>query len=381
MLFLSFFLWFSYSSKCLVINNKNKLDIIQNKQNLPVFVKFYDPFCFHCQHFAPTWEQFCNKNNGEKYFTAEVNCEEFGDICLDFGVRAYPGVIWIDNFQNRQVEFKKERTIEKLTEFANQQLSYVPEKNHENSFIFEYISKESDIYRTVMDVFESYTEYNLDLYPIQSNCYHLGFYEMDISYNYTCEYNSFDPENVKSFIEKHIFPYFFVLEDYKFKKIKELKNPLILFVFGKDQNQLSNLKIKLFTLKDQLNFAYLTYPNASNTIKKSLSIPNAKRPYCIFFDPQKGKFRGSYDIVTPYELIQWITKIKDLDNGWSFLSENSSISKQNGRDKFFYLSFFLYIACIMICLVVLIRSFLCACQRKKYQLFNVSPSADYMFKI
>lgn len=53
-------------------SSKELLDIRTSKE--PWFVKFYAPWCGHCQHLAPTWEKMANKLKG-KVNVAEVNCE------------------------------------------------------------------------------------------------------------------------------------------------------------------------------------------------------------------------------------------------------------------------------------------------------------------
>ncbi|KAK3905553.1 thioredoxin-like protein [Staphylotrichum tortipilum] len=55
----------------------------------PWFVKFYAPWCHHCQKMAPNWEQLAKEMKG-KLNIAEVNCDANSQLCKDMGVNGYP---------------------------------------------------------------------------------------------------------------------------------------------------------------------------------------------------------------------------------------------------------------------------------------------------
>lgn len=57
----------------------------------PWFIKFYAPWCGHCQAMAPTWDQMAKKLQ-DKLNIGEVNCEKERRLCKDVGVKGYPTI-------------------------------------------------------------------------------------------------------------------------------------------------------------------------------------------------------------------------------------------------------------------------------------------------
>lgn len=55
----------------------------------PWFIKFYAPWCPHCQRMAPSWKGMAREMKG-KLNIGEVNCDDEAKLCKDMGVRAYP---------------------------------------------------------------------------------------------------------------------------------------------------------------------------------------------------------------------------------------------------------------------------------------------------
>ena len=58
----------------------------------PWFIKFYAPWCPHCKHVEPIWEQF-HREYKELINVAEVDCSSTYagyNLCNIFGVNSYP---------------------------------------------------------------------------------------------------------------------------------------------------------------------------------------------------------------------------------------------------------------------------------------------------
>jgi len=65
-------------------------------------VNFYANWCIHCRRFAPTWKEaedttdqmeFRDKNRQEVVAKLlRVNCVDFGELCANIGIRAYPTI-------------------------------------------------------------------------------------------------------------------------------------------------------------------------------------------------------------------------------------------------------------------------------------------------
>lgn len=60
----------------------------------PWFIKFYAPWCHHCQAMAPTWDQLAKSMRG-KLNIAEVNCDKESLLCKkDVKVGAFPTIMF-----------------------------------------------------------------------------------------------------------------------------------------------------------------------------------------------------------------------------------------------------------------------------------------------
>lgn len=62
------------------------------------FVKFFAPWCSHCQRLAPTWEDLAKELIKEPTVTiSKIDCTQFRSICQDFEVKGYPTLLWIED--------------------------------------------------------------------------------------------------------------------------------------------------------------------------------------------------------------------------------------------------------------------------------------------
>lgn len=69
----------------------------------PWFIKFYAPWCPHCQDMAPTWEQLAKTMKG-KLNIGEVNCDKESRLCKDVGARAYPTILFFKGGERSEYE-------------------------------------------------------------------------------------------------------------------------------------------------------------------------------------------------------------------------------------------------------------------------------------
>lgn len=69
----------------------------------PWFIKFYAPWCPHCQDMAPTWEQLA-KNMKGKLNIGEVNCDKESRLCKDVGARAFPTILFFKGGERSEYE-------------------------------------------------------------------------------------------------------------------------------------------------------------------------------------------------------------------------------------------------------------------------------------
>jgi protein disulfide-isomerase len=87
------------------------------------FVKFYVPWCSHCQHMAEAWTELARDMKG-KLNIAEVNCEAEARLCKDIKLRGYPTIIFFKG--GERVEYDGLRGLGDLVSFAQKAVQYDP---------------------------------------------------------------------------------------------------------------------------------------------------------------------------------------------------------------------------------------------------------------
>jgi protein disulfide-isomerase len=82
----------------------------------PWFIKFYAPWCHHCQAMAPNWAQMAHEMQG-KLNVGEVNCEEERKLCKDVGVKGYPTILFFRG--DERIEYNGMRGLGDFIDYAN----------------------------------------------------------------------------------------------------------------------------------------------------------------------------------------------------------------------------------------------------------------------
>jgi protein disulfide-isomerase len=85
----------------------------------PWFVKFYAPWCHHCQDLAPNWREMAKELQG-KLNIGEVNCEKEGRLCNDVRAKAYPTLLFFRG--GERVEYDGLRGLGDLISYAKRAL-------------------------------------------------------------------------------------------------------------------------------------------------------------------------------------------------------------------------------------------------------------------
>merc|ERR1719342_840415 len=83
------------------------------------FIKFYAPWCGHCQKLAPTWDELAKKfESEEKVKVAKLDCTQAQSVCQENEVRGYPTLAYFRN--GKKVEaYKGARNLNDLSDFVN----------------------------------------------------------------------------------------------------------------------------------------------------------------------------------------------------------------------------------------------------------------------
>jgi len=77
----------------------NKFNFGDNVKNGAWFVKFYAPWCTHCQRLAPIWEKLADQAADKEWPVkiATVDCTNSKDVCEKAQVKAFPTLALIRN--------------------------------------------------------------------------------------------------------------------------------------------------------------------------------------------------------------------------------------------------------------------------------------------
>ncbi|XP_066252341.1 thioredoxin domain-containing protein 5 homolog [Euwallacea similis] len=99
------------------LNNDNFEKIIEKGK---AFVKFYAPWCGHCQRLAPIWQDLAKAMEfNDEISIAKIDCTEFRAICTNHDVKGYPTLLWFENGQ-KIGKYSGDRSLDDLKNYINQ---------------------------------------------------------------------------------------------------------------------------------------------------------------------------------------------------------------------------------------------------------------------
>lgn len=113
----------------------------------PWFIKFYAPWCPHCQHMAPAWKSVGRDMEG-KLNVGEVNCEVEKRFCKDVGIRGFPSLLYFQG--GERMEYEGLRKVGDLLDFANKAVSAGGGVNDVSAAEFEELEKTEEVIFTYM---------------------------------------------------------------------------------------------------------------------------------------------------------------------------------------------------------------------------------------
>lgn len=84
------------------------------------FVKFYAPWCGHCQAMAPAWAELSKELRG-RMNVGQVNCDEEKRLCNEAKLRGYPTLLFFQG--GERIEYDGLRGLGDLVAFANKAIN------------------------------------------------------------------------------------------------------------------------------------------------------------------------------------------------------------------------------------------------------------------
>ncbi|CAK9797135.1 Thioredoxin domain-containing protein 5 [Anthophora plagiata] len=92
------------------------------------FVKFYAPWCGHCQKLAPTWEELANSLRNNNFVSiSKIDCTQHHSICGQFEIKGYPTLLWIKDGKKVD-QYTGQRTHEELRAYTSKMLGKVDDQ-------------------------------------------------------------------------------------------------------------------------------------------------------------------------------------------------------------------------------------------------------------
>ncbi|XP_037069790.1 thioredoxin domain-containing protein 5-like [Pollicipes pollicipes] len=83
------------------------------------FIKFYAPWCGHCQNLAPTWEALAESLEDDASVNiAKIDCTADRETCSEFEVKGYPTLLWIQDGK-KVGKYQGDRSAEDLKKFIS----------------------------------------------------------------------------------------------------------------------------------------------------------------------------------------------------------------------------------------------------------------------
>ena len=84
----------------------------------PWFLEFYSPYCPHCQHLAPTWDELFTRSKDQTYI-GRVDCtaKDGRPLCTKYKVTGYPTLLYMAPGSHEAVKYDGKRNLDDFEEF------------------------------------------------------------------------------------------------------------------------------------------------------------------------------------------------------------------------------------------------------------------------
>ena len=123
-----------------VLTLSNFTEVVTNTLN-PWFIKFYAPWCHHCQALAPNWAAMARDMEG-RLNIGEVDCVQEKKLCKDMKVRAFPTMALFRGPE--RIEYEGLRGLGDLKSFAERAVGAVNEVPDVTATQFDELEKKDE---------------------------------------------------------------------------------------------------------------------------------------------------------------------------------------------------------------------------------------------
>ncbi|KAI0160995.1 thioredoxin-like protein [Hypoxylon sp. FL1284] len=108
----------------------------------PWFIKFYAPWCHHCQAMASNWQQLAKEMKG-KLNIGEVNCDVESRLCKDVHLHGYPTILFFRG--GERVEYNGLRGLGDFIQYAEKALDICTGVEDVDATSFKALEEKEDV--------------------------------------------------------------------------------------------------------------------------------------------------------------------------------------------------------------------------------------------
>lgn len=108
----------------------------------PWFIKFYAPWCHHCQAMASNWQQLAKEMKG-RLNIGEVNCDAESRLCKDVRIRGYPTIHFFKG--GERVEYDGLRGLGDFVKYAEKALDICSGVQEVDAASFRALEEKEDV--------------------------------------------------------------------------------------------------------------------------------------------------------------------------------------------------------------------------------------------
>ena len=241
--------------------------ILRNDKRLPVFVLVWDPWCPHCKVFKPEWERLAEVQGWtDRVLFASLNCESERTICKKLSPgNAFPRLLWIDTATDSIRRYSGEINITEILSFVRNQFAgpveplhtiselrnFSSESKNYPSFLFNITGTDAKSIGIVENVTTQLRHLDVKFGLVPDTLEHVPRLLVLENEKALEEFSgSFDPDNLKKFIKRHMWQ-FFAPYTATVKKLGEFEGvPVCIFILN-----ISSPESKLQAAMEALNIS------------------------------------------------------------------------------------------------------------------------------